>query len=90
MTTSSWDVADEESFFFMQDNDENETKKRNLQRKKQHQKNATEWVANEEASSTKPNVKDFTNIDGNTTCHSMDGIEANARKRVENDINPVL
>ena len=35
-------------------------------------------------------VKEFTKIDGNTTSYSMNGIKANARTRVEQDVDLVL
>ena len=38
----------------------------------------------------KTNVKEFTKIDGNTTSYSMNGIKANARIRVEQDVDLVL
>ena len=38
----------------------------------------------------KPNVKGFSKIEGNTTSHSMNAIEANARKQVDQDIDLVL
>ena len=46
---------------------------------------ATEWVANQEPSSRKPIIKEFTKFDGNTTSNSIHGIKANARIRVEQD-----
>ena len=38
----------------------------------------------------KPSIKVFTKIDGNTTSHSIHRIEANARIRVEHDVDLVL
>ena len=35
-------------------------------------------------------MKEFTKIDGKTTSYSMNGIKANARIRVEQDVNLVL
>ena len=35
-------------------------------------------------------MKEFTKIDGNTTSYSMNGIKANARIRVEQDVDLVL
>ena len=35
-------------------------------------------------------MKQFTKIDGNTTSYSMNGIKANARIRVEQDVDLVL
>ena len=85
VSTSSSDVADEEQFFFTQPDSQDETEEQVLQRKEQSQKNAAEWVANQEPSSLKPCIKEFTKIDGNTTAHSLHGIKANARIRVEQD-----
>ena len=90
VTISSWDVADEEQFFFTQTDGEDETEKQALQRKEQPRKEATEWVAHEEPSSMKPSIKEFTKIGGNTTSYSLHGIEANARIRVEQDADLIL
>ena len=38
----------------------------------------------------KPNIKELTKIDGNTTAYSLHGIKANARIRVEQDADLVL
>ena len=38
----------------------------------------------------KPSIKEFTKIDGNTTSYSIHGIKANARIRVEQDVDLVL
>ena len=38
----------------------------------------------------KTSVKEFTRIDGNTTSYSINGIKANARIRVEQDVDLVL
>ena len=59
-------------------------------KKKQPRKKATEWVAHEEPSSRKPNKKEFSKIDGNTTSYSIHGIKPNARIRVKQDIDLVL
>ena len=45
---------------------------------------------NEESPVLKTSVKEFTKIDGNTTLYFLNGIEANARIRVEQDIDLVL
>ena len=90
VTASSSDVADEEQFFFTPTDGEDETEEQTLERKKQSRKKATEWVAHEEPSSMKPSIKEFTRIDGNTTSYSMHGIKANARIRVEQDVDLVL
>ena len=57
MSTSSSDVADEEQFFITQPDDQHETEKQILQRKEQSQKNAAEWVVNQELSSMKPSIR---------------------------------
>ena len=49
-----------------------------------------QWVGDEEPSSLKTSVKEFTKIDGNTTSYSLNGIKANARIRVEQDVDLVL
>ena len=49
-----------------------------------------EWVVNQEPSSMKPSIKDYTNIDGNTTSYCIHGIKTNARIRVEQDADLVL
>ena len=53
-------------------------------------KKATEWVANQEPPPMKPSVKKFTKIDGSTKPYSIIGIKANARTRVEQDVDLVL
>ena len=90
VTTSSSDVADEEQFFFTQADSKDETEEQTLERKEQSLQNAKQWVANEEQSSLKTSVKGFTNIDGNTTLYSVNGIKANARRRVAKDVDLVL
>ena len=90
VSTSSSDVADEEQFFFTQPDTQDETEEQTLQRKKQSQEKAAEWVVNEELSSMKPSIKEFTKIDGNTTSYSIHGIKASARIRVEQDADLVL
>ena len=86
----SSDVADEEQFSFTQPDSQDETEEKILQRKEQSQKNAAEWVVNQELSSLKPSIKEFTKIDGNTTSYSINGIRASARIRVEQDADLVL
>ena len=90
VSTSSSDVADEHQFFFTQPDTQDETEEQTLQRKKQSQKKAAEWVVNQELSSMKPSIKEFTKIDGNTTSYSINGIKASARIRVEQDADLVL
>ena len=79
VTTSSSDVADGEQFFFTHTDDHDETEEQILQRKKQSRQKAAEWVINQEPSSVKPSIKEFTKIDGNTTACSLHEIKANAR-----------
>ena len=90
VTTSSSDVADEEQFFFTHTDDPDETEKQIVQRKEQSHEKAVEWVVNQEPSSMKPSIKEFTKIDGNTTAYSLHGIKANARIRVEQDADLAL
>ena len=90
VSTSSSDVADEEQFFFTQPESQDETEEQILQRKEQSKKKAAAWVINQELSSMKPSIKEFTKIDGNTTSYSINGIKASARIRVEQDANLVL
>ena len=85
VSTSSSDVADEEQIFFTQPDSQDETEEQIPQRKKQSQENAAEWVINQELSSLKPSIKEFTKIEGNTTSYSINGIKASARIRVEQD-----
>ena len=90
MTTSSLDAADEEQFFFTDADKKNESKEQALQRKLQSRQGVKTWVANEEPSSSKTSVKEFLKIDRNNTSYSMNGIEANARIRVQQDKYLVL
>ena len=77
VTTSSSDVADEEQFFFTQADNKDESEQQTLERKRQSRQNARQWVANEEPPSLKTSVKEFIQIEGNTTSYSMNGIKAN-------------
>ena len=90
VTTSSSDVADEEEFFFTQADHINESEEQTLERKEQSGQNAKQWAMNEEPPALKTSVKEFTKIDGNTTSYSMNGIKANARIPVEQDVDLVL
>ena len=90
VTTSSSDVANAEQFFFTHTDGQDETEEQILQRKERSRENAVKWVVNQEPSSMKPSVKEFTKIDGNTTAYSLHGIKANARIRVEQDTDLVL
>ena len=90
VTTASSDVADEEQIFFTHADDAKESEKLTLERKEKSRQNAKQWAANEESPALKTSVKEFTKIDGNTTSYSMNGIKANARTRVEQDVNLLL
>ena len=90
LSTSSSDVADEEQFFFTQTDVQDETEEQILQREEQPQTKAAELIVNQEPSSMKPSVKELTKIDGNTTSYSINGINASARLRVEQDADLVL
>ena len=89
-STSSSDVADEEQFFFTQTDSQDESEQRIPQRKEESPKEAAEWAVNQEQSSMKPSIKEFTKIDGNTTSYSINGIKASGRRRVEQDTDLVL
>ena len=90
VTTSSSDVADEEQTFFTHADDGKESEEQTLGRKEQLRQNAKQWAPNEESPALKTSVKEFTNIDGNTTSYSMNGIKANARIRAEQDVDVVV
>ena len=90
VSTSSSDVTDEEQFFFMQADGEDETEEQILKQKEQSQQKAAQWVVNQDPSSMKPSIKEFTKIDGNTTPYSINGIRASARIRVKHHANLVL
>ena len=90
VTTSSSDVADEKQLFFTQTYGKNETEKQTLKRQEEFRKKATEWETHEKTSSMKSSVKEVTKMEGNTTSYSMNGIKANARIRVEQNVDLVL
>ena len=90
VTTSSSDVADEEHFFFTQADKNDESEEQIVEKKEQLRRNANQWTAHEESSALKTSVKEFTKIDGNTTSYSMNGIKANTRIQVEQDVYLVL
>ena len=90
VSTSSSDVADEEQFFFTQPDTQDETEEQTLQQKKQSQEKAAEYVVNQELSSMKPSIKEFTKIDGIITSYSINATKASARIRVEQDTDLVL
>ena len=90
VTTSSSDVADEEQVFFTQIDNDNESEEQTLDRKEQSKQNAKKWAINEQSPIMTTTVKQLTKIDGNTTLYSMNGIKANARIRVEQNVDLVL
>ena len=90
VTTSSSDVADEEQFSFTHADDINESEEQTLERKERSRQNAKQWAVNEESPVLKTSVREFTKIHGNTTSYSMNGIKANAKIRVEQDVDLVL
>ena len=90
VTTSSSDVADEGQFFFTRADKNDVSEKQSFERKEQSGQNAKQWVADEESSPLKTSVKEFTKIDGNTTSYAKNGIKANARTRLEQDVDVVL
>ena len=90
VTTSSFDVANEEQIFLTHADDGKESEEQTLGRKEQSRQNAKQWAANEESPALKTSVKEFTKIDGNTTSYTMNGIKANAKIRVEQDVDLVL
>ena len=90
VTTSSSDVSDEEQFFFTHADDNNESEEQTFEQKERSRGNAKQRAAQEESPVLKTSVKEFTKIDGNTTSYSMNGIKANARMRVEQDVDLVL
>ena len=90
MTTSSSDVVDEEHSFFTQADNNDESEEQTFERKEQSKQNAKHWAMTEESTVLKTSVKEFTKIDGNTSSYSMNGSKANARIRVEQDIDVVL
>ena len=90
VTFSSSDVSDEEQFLFTHADDSNESEEQTLERKEQSKQNAKQWAANEESPILKTSLKEFTKIDGSTTSYPINGIKANARIRVEQDVDLVL
>ena len=90
VTTSSSVVADEEEFFFTLTDDINESEEQTLERKEQSRQNSRQWAVQEKSPALKRSVKENTKIDWNTTSYSMNGIKANARIRVEQDVDLVL
>ena len=90
VTTSSSEIADEEQFFFTQVDKNDQSEDQILERKKQSRQNAKQWVVDEEPSTLKTSVREFTKVDGITTSYSINGIKTNARIRIEQDVDLVL
>ena len=90
VTTSSSDVADEKQFFLTQADKNDESDQQSFERKEQFRQNAKQWAANQELLCLKIGVKELTKTDEKTTSYSMKGIKANARIRVEQDLDFVL
>ena len=86
----SSDVADAEQFFFTHADDSEESEEQTLKRKERSGQNAKQWAAIEESPVLKASVKEFTKIDGNTTSYSTNGIKANARIRVGQNVSLLL
>ena len=86
VTTSFSDVADEEHFFFTQEDNENQSDEQTHQRKDHTWQDANEGVAYEERPPLITSFKEITKIVGNSTSCSMSGIKANARLRLEQDV----
>ena len=90
VSTSSSDVVDEEKFLLTQADSQDETEEQILLQKEQFHKKEADWLVNQEPSSMRPTIKQFTKIDGNTTSYSINGIKTNAQIRVEQDADLVL
>ena len=88
MTTTSSDIAVEEQVFFTQADNNDESEEQTLEPKQQSKQNAKLWAMNEESPVPKTSVKELTKIDVNTI--STNGIKADARIRVEQDVDLVL
>ena len=67
VTSSTSDVADEEQDFFTLLDNRDESEEQILERREQPRQDAKQCVAEEEPSSLKTSVKQFREIDGNTT-----------------------
>ena len=90
ITTSSSEVPDEEQLLSTQANKKDKSEKQTHEKKEQSRQTAKQWIANEEPPSLKTKVKESTKFDGNTTSCSMNGTEANAQLRVEQDVDLVI
>ena len=67
VTTPSSDAADEVQFFLNHQGKENESEEQTFKGKEQSQKDARQWVANEEPSTMKTCVTEHTKVDGKNT-----------------------
>ena len=76
LKVTSSDVADEEHFFFIQADKNDESEEQNIEPKEQSRQNAKQWVADEKPSSLRTSVEEFTKFDWNTTSYAMNGIRA--------------
>ena len=54
VTTSFWDVADKEKFFFTKEVNKSGTEEQTVKRKNQSRKNEAEWLSKREPSSPRP------------------------------------
>ena len=90
VSTSYSDVAAVEQFFFTITDNKDDSEEKTYERKEQSRPNAKQWVANEEPTSSKTSVIQFTKIHGTATSYSMNGIKVNARIREEQHVDPVL
>ena len=83
-------TTEEERIFFTRADDAKESEEQTLEGQEQSRQNAKQWAAKEESPALKTSTKEITKIDGNTTSYSMNGIKADARIRVEQDVDLVL
>ena len=61
--------------------------RKGIQRKKHNRQDAKVWEASEEPFSLNVSVKELTKLDGNTTSNSINEIETNTRKQVQQDVD---
>ena len=87
LTTSSWKVADKKQFFFSQADNKNQSDEQNFWKEEQSWRAVNGWIAKDEPSSSRTSIEHFTKVNRNTTLYSMNGIKADARKRIEQDVN---
>ena len=65
-------------------------RKQKIKTREYFRKNAAEWLANDEPSSMKTRTKEFVKIDGNRMSYFINGIEANGRIWMEQDVDLVM